>query len=91
MIWALNGMRHYLTGKLEALVKTYYVASGLLPLPSDEFIIKAQENRNNSWAGVYAVKKRIAEYSEENTVMIRIVVTELEWEAGVTGFSYEHL
>ncbi|GAA4394048.1 hypothetical protein GCM10023186_46160 [Hymenobacter koreensis] len=88
MRWALNGMRSYLTEKLEALVQRYYAVSGHLPLPSDEFIVTAGAEEDRRWAGIYAVKKRLTEYRADNTVLVRLIVAELEWEEGVTGFSH---
>jgi hypothetical protein len=91
MIWVLNGMRSYLVQKMEALIQTCYAASGLLPVPGDEFIIQADERSDRSWGGVYVLKKRIIQYSttDGDTVAVRLIISELEWEDGVTGFSYE--
>lgn len=91
MIWALNGMRSYLVQKMEALIQTCYAASGLLPVPGDEFIVQADEHSNRSWGGVYVLRKRIIQYSSIDgaAVAVRLIISELEWEDGVTGFSYE--
>jgi hypothetical protein len=91
MLWALNGMRSYLVQKLEALIQTCYAASELLPAPGDEFIIQADERSDRSWGGLYVLKKRIMQYSATDgaTVAVRLIISELEWEDGVTGFSHE--
>ncbi|TVT36904.1 hypothetical protein FNT36_23835 [Hymenobacter setariae] len=81
-LWALNGLRDALKAQLVALIESYCRKTGQLPLPGDEFVVKATSAQDDelSWRGHYVVTKRLLmpPYLRPQDY-VYLFLNELEW------------
>ncbi|RZK30304.1 MAG: hypothetical protein EOO61_19440 [Hymenobacter sp.] len=83
-LWALNGMRSALAAQLVTLIESYCLKTGQLPLPGDEFIVKASVPNNDQldWRGHYVVTKRlIMPPYQRPQDYVYLFLKELDWDA----------